>query len=470
MPTILIADDEKNIRATLARALRLEGYQTEEAGDGRKALERLESGDIDLLILDLQMPVLDGLALLEEISGRNWRIPVIVLTAHGSIDRAVKAVRLGAYDFIEKPPAAERLLLAVHNALRFERLREENRRLADDAGLAGRLHGTSAAARDLEATIGRVAPTDATVLILGENGSGKEIVARAIHAASGRRQRPLVTVNCAALPETLFESELFGHARGAFTGAVEARRGRFQSADGGTLFLDEIGEVPPPLQPKLLRALETGEVERVGGRGPEKIDVRLLAATNRDLEAEVQAGRFRQDLYYRLLVIPVRVPPLRERLEDVPALAVHFIETACRRNHVRAKHLSAEAIDRLQRHDWPGNVRELRNAMERVAILTTAETIGSAALDFLISPASRGAAAPAGPGAAATSGPGGTAPADNDAVGLASAMERHEKAVILEALERNRWKMTRAAKELGLERSHLYKKLKALGIAKPEES
>jgi len=458
MPTILIADDEKNIRGTLARALRLEGYATEEAEDGRKALERLESGEIDLLILDLQMPVLDGLGLLEEISGRNWRIPVIVLTAHGSIDRAVKAVRLGAYDFIEKPPAAERLLLAVHNALRFERLREENRRLADDAGLAGRLHGTSAAARELEATIGKVAPTDAIVLILGENGSGKEIVARAVHAASARRQRPLVTVNCAALPDTLFESELFGHARGAFTGAVEARRGRFQSADGGTLFLDEIGEVPLSLQPKLLRAIETGEVERVGGRGQEKVDVRLLAATNRDLEAEVRAGRFRQDLYYRLLVVPIRVPPLRDRLEDVPALAAHFIETACRRNHVRAKRLSAEAIDRLQQHTWPGNVRELRNALERVAILAPGDLIGSAAFDFLV------------PQEGEPSAPPGEKPAGGAAApDLAGEMERHEREIIVKTLERHHWRMTKAAKELGLERSHLYKKLKALRIEKPED-
>jgi len=458
MPTILIADDEKNIRGTLARALRLEGYATEEAEDGRKALERLESGEIDLLILDLQMPVLDGLGLLEEISGRNWRIPVIVLTAHGSIDRAVKAVRLGAYDFIEKPPAAERLLLAVHNALRFERLREENRRLADDAGLAGRLHGTSAAARELEATIGKVAPTDAIVLILGENGSGKEIVARAVHAASARRQRPLVTVNCAALPDTLFESELFGHARGAFTGAVEARRGRFQSADGGTLFLDEIGEVPLSLQPKLLRAIETGEVERVGGRGQEKVDVRLLAATNRDLEAEVRAGRFRQDLYYRLLVVPIRVPPLRDRLEDVPALAAHFIETACRRNHVRAKRLSAEAIDRLQQHTWPGNVRELRNALERVAILAPGDLIGSAAFDFLV------------PREGEPSAPPGEKPAGGAAApDLAGEMERHEREIIVKTLERHHWRMTKAAKELGLERSHLYKKLKALRIEKPED-
>jgi DNA-binding NtrC family response regulator len=458
MPTILIADDEKNIRGTLARALRLEGYATEEAEDGRKALERLESGEIDLLILDLQMPVLDGLGLLEEISGRNWRIPVIVLTAHGSIDRAVKAVRLGAYDFIEKPPAAERLLLAVHNALRFERLREENRRLADDAGLAGRLHGTSAAARELEATIGKVAPTDAIVLILGENGSGKEIVARAVHAASARRQRPLVTVNCAALPDTLFESELFGHARGAFTGAVEARRGRFQSADGGTLFLDEIGEVPLSLQPKLLRAIETGEVERVGGRGQEKVDVRLLAATNRDLEAEVRAGRFRQDLYYRLLVVPIRVPPLRDRLEDVPALAAHFIETACRRNHVRAKRLSAEAIDRLQQHTWPGNVRELRNALERVAILAPGDLIGSAAFDFLV------------PQEGERSAPPGEKPAGGAAApDLAGEMERHEREIIVKTLERHHWRMTKAAKELGLERSHLYKKLKALRIEKPED-
>jgi DNA-binding NtrC family response regulator len=447
MPTILIVDDEKNVRAAVARALRLEGYTTEEAEHGAAALERLESGDIDLVILDLHMPVLDGFGLLERMAERGWRPPAIVLTAHGSIDKAVKAVRLGAFDFIEKPPSSEHLILAVAQALRFEGLREENRRLKSEAWLDGKIVGQSQPWRELEATIGRVAPSDATVLILGENGSGKEVVARALHAGSPRRQRPLVTVNCAALPETLFESELFGHAKGAFTGATEARRGKFQAADGGTLFLDEIGEVPLALQPKLLRALETGEVERVGGRGPERVNVRLIAATNRDLPRETQAGRFRQDLYYRLLVVPIQVPSLRARRDDIPEMATQFLAAACRRHRARPKRVNAGAVARLAAHDWPGNVRELRNAMERVAILCPDEEVGPEALAFL-------GGDPAAPATPAT---------------LAEALEEQERAIILRALERHHFRMTRAAAELGLERSHLYKKMKALGIEKPSE-
>ena len=457
MPVVLIVDDEKNIRATLARALALEGYDTEEAADGAEALRRIESSEVDLVLLDLQMPGLDGLGLLEAMQAGGRRVPSIVLTAHGSIEKAVRAVRLGAFDFIEKPPSSERILLAVANALRYEGLREENRRLTEESGRGGPLLGDSAPMRALRDTIGRVAPSDATVLILGENGSGKELVAAAIHDLSPRRARPLVTVNCAAVPETLFESELFGHARGAFTGAVEARRGRFQAAHGGTLFLDEIGEVPPALQPKLLRALESGEVERLGRTAPEKVDVRVLAATNRDLEAETRAGRFRQDLFYRLNVVPVRVPPLRDRLDDVAALAGHFLAAACRRNRVRPKTLAPEAIDLLRGHRWPGNVRELRNVMERLAILVPEEAIGAKPLAFLADGALAGPSAP-GRGAA----PPGT-------FDLAAEVEKHERAIVLEVLERTRWRMSRAARELNLERSHLYKKLKALGIDRPPD-
>jgi DNA-binding NtrC family response regulator len=446
MPTVLIVDDEKNIRATLSRGLRLDGFRTQEAENGADALRALEDGGIDLVLLDVQMPEMDGLTLLAAMRERRLDVPAIVLTAHGSIERAVQAVKLGAYDFIEKPPSIERILVAARNALDRERLVRENLRLSEESGLDSSILGSSPAVDELRATLSRVAPSEATVLILGENGTGKELAAREIHAKSARKGRPLIVVNCAAIPETLFESELFGHVRGAFTGATESRRGKFQLADGGTLFLDEIGETPLPLQPKLLRALESGDVETVGGRGPEHVDVRLIAATNRELAAAVAAGTFRADLYYRIAVVPVRIPTLRERASDIPSLASHFLEVACRKNRVRSKRLDAEAVSALSRYAWPGNVRELRNAMERVAILVAEETVG--ARHLALTDDRRDIAGP---------------------TDLASMMERHERSVVLLALERNRWKMTKTAEELGLERSHLYKKLKALGIERPVE-
>jgi DNA-binding NtrC family response regulator len=453
MPTILIADDEKNIRSTLARALRLEGYQALEAEDGAAALGKLSGGDVDLLILDLEMPVLDGLGLLQKMGEAGIAIPSLVLTAHGTIDRAVRAVQLGAFDFIEKPPVLERLLVAVRNALDAGHLREENRRLADEAGLGPGIVGASAPMRAVAETLKRVAPTGASVLVQGENGTGKELVARAIHAGSPRARRPLVTVNCAAVPEALFESELFGHVRGAFTGATDARRGKFQQADGGTLFLDEIGEIPLAVQPKLLRALDSGEVQRVGG-SVEQVDVRVIAATNRDLEKEVQASRFRQDLYYRLLVVPVRVPPLRERPGDAALLARHFLDAACRRNRIRPKTLTEAAISAIERGAWPGNVRQLRNAMERIAILAPGEAVGVEQVED---------AAPSLPAS------GETARVPTGPVDLAEELRRRERDIVLAVLERNQWRMASAARELGLERSHLYKKLKALGIDRPVE-
>jgi DNA-binding NtrC family response regulator len=450
MPTVLIVDDEKNIRATLSRGFHLDGFRTQEAGNGVEALKALEEGGIDLVILDVQMPEMDGLQLLAAMRERRLSVPAIVLTAHGSIERAVEAVKLGAYDFIEKPPSIERILVAVRNGLDRERLVRENLRLTEESGLAGEMLGSAPATLQLRATLSRVAPTEATVLLSGENGTGKELAAREIHAGSARSGKPLIVVNCAAIPETLFESELFGHVRGAFTGATESRRGKFQLADGGTLFLDEIGETPLPLQPKLLRALESGDVETVGGRGPERVDVRLIAATNRDLPAEAAAGRFRADLYYRIAVVPVTVPPLRERASDIPPLAAYFLERSCRKNRVKPKRLDADAAAALGRHAWPGNVRELRNAMERIAILVSDESVGAQHLTFL----GTGTGAP---------------PSAGETGNLASMMERHERAVVRAALERNRWKMTKTAEELGLERSHLYKKLKALGIEKPVE-
>jgi DNA-binding NtrC family response regulator len=450
MPTVLIVDDEKNIRATLARGMRLEGYRAEEAANGIEALRVLDDGGIDLVLLDMQMPEMDGLALLAAMRERRLDVPAIVLTAHGTIERAVQAVKLGAYDFIEKPPSIERILIAAAHALDRDRLVRENRRLTEESGLADEILGDAEPTRALRSTLVRVASSEATVLLLGENGTGKELAARAIHAGSPRSKKPLVVVNCAAIPESLFESELFGHVKGAFTGATEARRGKFQQADGGTLFLDEIGETPIRLQPKLLRARESGDVETIGGRGPERVDVRLIAATNRDLVAETAAGTFRADLYYRIAVVPVQLPPLRDRTPDIPMLAAHFLESACRKNRTKPKRLDPQASATLARHAWPGNVRELRNAMERVAILVAGDLVTVPDLAFL-------APAP-GPDAALDPGQGSD---------LASMMERHERAVVLAALERHRWQMTKTAEALGVERSHLYKKLKALGIEKP---
>ena len=451
MATILIVDDEKNIRSTLGRSLRLEGYATLEAQDGVEALALLASEDVDLMLLDVQMPLLDGLQVLEQVAVRGLRVPVIMLSAHGTVERAVAAIRGGAFDFVEKPPSLERLLVSIGNALRLDALAEENRRLREETGRVAGLLGDSPAMQELKRTIAQVAPTTATVLLLGENGTGKELVARAIQTGSARSQKPLVTVNGAAVPETLFESELFGHARGSFTGATSARRGKFLLAHGGTLFLDEVGEIPLHVQPKLLRALESGEVERVGGESTDKVDVRVIAATNRDLPAEVEAGRFRRDLYFRLNVVPVTLPPLRARKSDIPLLATHFLAAACTRHGLRSKTLTAEALDTLSRYNWPGNVRELRNAMERVAILSAGEHIDASVVKALTQSgvSSSGAAAHTTP---------------DGAFDLAAVVLDYERELVRDVLERNDWAMTRAAEEMNLERSHLYKKLKALGL------
>ncbi len=378
MSTILVADDERNIRRSLQTTFSLEGYTVETVSDGEQAFALVERGGIDLVFLDWQMPNQDGLTTLRRLREAGHDLPVVFLSAHGTIERAVEAVRLGAYDFIEKPPHAERLLLTTKNALRQAALVEENRELRGEAERRYDMIGESPPMQALYEQIRRTAPTHARVLILGENGSGKELIAHALHANSPRAGGPFVRVNCAAVPRDLFESELFGHEKGAFTGATARRRGKFVRADGGTLFLDEVGETPPELQPKLLRALESGEVEPVGSEREVTVDVRVLAATNRDLENDVSGGRFRQDLYYRLQVVTLTAPPLRERLPDVPALATRFLEQAVAENKTTARTFNAAALRRLADHSYPGNVRELRNLVERLAILTTGEMIDAA--------------------------------------------------------------------------------------------
>ena len=453
MPTVLIVDDEKNIRSTVGQTFMLEGFSVLEAENGRIALELLGKGGIDLVLCDLQMPEVDGGEVLAAMRGAGDDTPLIFLTAHGSIDRAVRAVRDGAFDFIEKPPHADRILLAARNALRQASLVAENRELReDDESASDDMIGDAPPMRLLAEQIERTAPTNARVLILGENGTGKELIARALHRRSVRRDGPFVRVNCAAIPRELFESELFGHEKGAFTGATSKRRGKMVRASGGTLFLDEVGEIPLELQAKLLRAIEAGEVEPVGSEREVEVDVRILAATNRDLADEVRDGRFRQDLYYRLQVVTLVAPPLRERRDDLPALFDHFLQRACREHHLQPKVVDASAYDALARHDFPGNVRELRNLAERLLILAPGPQIDAAAV----------AAALPGEGSATS---GAVTLKDN----LRDTLIDVERQLIVDAIERNRGQMAATARELGLERSHLYKKLKALGIDRSAE-
>jgi DNA-binding NtrC family response regulator len=451
MRTVLIADDEKNIRNTLSTTLRLDGYRVLTAGNGKEALESLEKGGVDLVILDLQMPRLDGMETLAEMRRRGWQMPVMFLTAHGSIEKAVEAIRLGAFDFVEKPPHAEKILLTARNALRQANLEEENRELREAAEERYDMVGSTEPMKLLYDQIRRVAPTQARVLIVGENGTGKELIARALHRHSPRAPRPFVCVNCAAIPRDLFESELFGHERGAFTGATTRRRGKFVRAHGGTLFLDEVGEIPVEMQAKILRALESEVVEPVGSEREVEVDVRVISASNRDLEKEVEEGRFREDLFYRLKVVTLSAPPLRDRMEDIPALVEHFMREACSRNNLRPRRITPLAMECLATHSYPGNVRELKNLVERLVILAAGENIDGVDVEEAL-PSRRH---------------------DEHRIRtwgrpLRRIMTDLERDVLTRVLKRNKWKMSAAARELDLERSHLYKKVKALGIQRPE--
>jgi DNA-binding NtrC family response regulator len=453
--TILIADDERNIRASIVRLFDLDGHKALAAADGDEALAILRKDEVDLVILDLQMPGRDGFAVLSEMQTLQIDAPVIVLTGHGSIEKAVLAVKRGAHDFLEKPPDPGRLMLSAKNALALGRLRRENRELLGVLAARHRLVGESRAMADLRREIERAAAGGGAVLITGENGTGKELVARSVHAESARRDGPFVAVNCAALPAELFESELFGHEKGAFTGALRRQIGRFERASGGTLFLDEIGEIPPPLQAKLLRALDSMTVERLGGEGPIRVDARVIAATNRDLRSAMAAGTFRQDLFYRLAVLPIVVPPLRDRRDDIPALAAGFLDEARREGATRAGRFSEEALEVLKGYDYPGNVRELRNLAERLALTASGETVTGQDVRHVLPGALPGA--PPAPAAALSA-----------RTTLKDSLQRAERDIVLGALERNRWQMTKAARELGLERSHLYRKVKALGLRPPD--
>ncbi|MEG6506631.1 sigma-54-dependent transcriptional regulator [Nitratidesulfovibrio sp. 1201_IL3209] len=471
--TILIVDDDAAHRSMLRTMLRGWGYATEEADDGESAVEKVRQRAWDAVLMDVRMARMDGIEALHRILDWNPATPVLIMTAFSSVDTAVEALRTGAYDYLTKPLDFDVLRHTLERALDHTRLASENRELRErltaqaGQGAAGALYGIigrSAPMRELVEMIATVAPSEATVLITGESGTGKELVARALHAASHRAARQLVTVNCAALTETLLESELFGHERGAFTGADRRREGRFVQADGGTLFLDEIGEMPLPLQAKLLRALQQGEVQRVGSDTPLTVDVRVIAATNRDLREEAAAGRFREDLYYRLNVITVHVPALRERAGDVPLLAAFFLDRYTEKNRKHLKGFSPQAMDLLLRHDWPGNVRELENAIERAVILATGDYVTERELPLHLGTGGIGGnGGNAGAGGAAGSDAGaGNAPADGD--GLAPyaglSLEDLERRAIIATLRETGDNKSEAARRLGITRATLHNKLK----------
>ncbi len=453
-PAVLIVDDEKNILATLSRALRVEDFDVEVAGNAEIALSKLAKSSFDVLLLDVMLPGMDGISILRKIRGDGNDVPVIVMSGHGTIETALEATRLGAHDFLEKPIGTERLLHSLSRLFDFRKLQEENAELRRRTGSADGLIGESAPMRELRERIELAARANAPVLIQGERGTGKELVARAIHEGSKRAQGPYEKLNCAAVPADLIESELFGHEAGSFTGATRQRRGKFERASGGTLFLDEVGDMPAAMQAKLLRVLQEGEIERVGGSELLHVDVRVVAATNKALPKEIEEGRFRADLHDRLDVVPLRVPPLRERPGDIPILAAHFLTRAAENNDRPKSALSAGALRLLEGYGYPGNVRELQNLVERLVILTPGDEIRESDARALLPIAGGGS------GGAAFYRPGHP---------LREMMEDVERELIGRALEHHNGHVTKTASDLSLERSHLYKKMKALGIRQKTE-
>jgi two-component system nitrogen regulation response regulator NtrX len=450
-PRILIVDDEPGVRVALAGVLADEGYVVDAVESGEACLERAVQSPWDVILLDVWLPGIDGLLTLARLRERHVDSEVVIISGHGSIESAVRAIKTGAFDFVEKPLSLEKTVHVVRNALRQRRLEAENQALRARVSRTLTMVGESYAMRQLREQVAMAAPTNGRVLIYGENGTGKELVARAVHSISRRRTGPFVEVNCAAIPEELIESELFGHVRGSFTGAVSDRRGKFEVADGGTIFLDEIGDMSLKTQAKVLRVLQEQVVEPVGGRSGVRIDVRVLAATNKDLPAEIRAGRFREDLYFRLNVIPIFVPPLRDRREDIPLLADHFMVEFAREYGRRVKTLEPSATSGLQAYGWPGNVRELKNVIERLIIMVPGDTIAARDLLFLEGAGIAGGAAS--PEAA----PPGT-------LTLQEARQNFEREYILHVLADQQGNISRTADVLGVERSNLYRKMRSLGI------
>lgn len=441
-PVVLVVDDEAGIRESLSDILRDEGYRVTLAGRAEEALKALREQMPDLVFLDIWLPGMDGIEALKEIRSMNEDLPVVMISGHGNIELAVKAVRLGAYDFLEKPLSLEKVVLVANRALEKKRLETENKQLRETLTEKYRIIGESHAIKALMSQIEMAGKSKSTVLICGESGTGKELTARLLHEMSPRAKMPFVEVNCAAIPQELIESELFGHEKGSFTGAFEKKKGKFEISDGGTLFLDEIGDMSQETQAKVLRALETQEFQRVGGSRNIKADLRVIAATNKDLKEEVKKGTFRDDLYFRLNVIPIFMPPLRERKEDIRVLAQHFLESIGKEYGRPPKRISEPALKKLISADWPGNVRELKNTIERLVIMTPTDSIEEKDLLFHE-----------------------TAGSDYFRhKSLRDAKDAFEKDFLLKKLTENNWNVSKTADALGIERSNLHRKIKALGI------
>jgi len=448
--TILITDDEQSIRNSLREILEFEGYNVLEAESGRQTFEILEKNDIDLIFLDIKMKGMDGIEVLEKMNEEALVVPVIMISGHGTIEIAVEATKLGAFDFLEKPPDLNRLLISTRNALKHRKLEKENKNIKSKLPKVQEIIGDSKPITEIKKTIDKVAPTEARVLITGENGTGKELVARWIHEKSKRSSGPFVEVNCAAIPTELLESELFGHEKGAFTGATNRRIGKFEQADGGTLFLDEIGDMSRDAQAKVLRALQQHQIVRVGGNEQIPVDVRILSATNKDLMEEIDENRFREDLYHRINVIPIHVPPLRDRRDDIPQLTKSFLQELSEKDIVfSGKEFSDEALERLKEYPWTGNVRELHNAVERLVILAGDHVIDQDEVEELVSGKKK---------------PEHLKQMVDDIERFQDFKEAAERLFLIRQLEKNDWNISQTAESIDIQRSHLYTKMKKYQI------
>ncbi len=450
-PRILVIDDEAGIRDSLRMILEYDGFEFAGAPSGEEGIALVEREAPDLVFLDVKMPGMDGLEVLARLKAISEQTPVVIISGHGTVSTAVEATKRGAFDFLEKPLETNRVLVTVRNALDQHRLADENRNLRRAVEVRHEMIGSSPETKQVLEAVKRAAPTNATVLIRGESGVGKELVARMIHRLSLRSRERFVQVNCAAIPEDLIESELFGHERGSFTGATEKQIGKFEQADRGTIFLDEVGDMSLKTQAKVLRVLQEGEVERVGSSRTLKVDVRVLAATNKDLDKEIEKGTFREDLFFRLSVIPIFVPPLRERTSEIPALVRHFADSFSRDNNIRPRRFTQAAMDVLQQHRWKGNIRELKNTVERVIIMTAGDTIDVADLPDSLRTETR------------------AAPAEDTSEKAAGTLrefkESAERSFLVQKLRENGWNISKTAEVIGTPRSNLYKKLEQYNIS-----